>query len=268
MVRVLIADDEEIERLALCRRLRKHFGDSIEISQAEDGAEAVEMAKRERSQVVIMDIAMPVLNGVEAAEQIHRMDAGCVIIFLTAYDEFSYARRALVIRALDYLLKPCEEEELVAVMSEAIRLAELRESGRLKRESSAAAGAETPSEMAVYEEEDPNESRMAQVAPAILTYIRDNYMKEISMQDAARAMNYSDAYFCKLFKQCFDQNFTTYLTNFRVNEAKKLLRNHELNVKEISARVGYSDSNYFSKVFKRMTGMIPSEFRDSQSPQK
>ena len=161
-------------------------------------------------------------------------------------------------------LTPCEEEELVAVMSEAVRLAELRESGRLRRESGAAQEVEASPEMAVYEEGDPNESRMAQVAPAILTYIRDNYMKEISMQDAARAMNYSDAYFCKLFKQCFDQNFTTYLTNFRVNEAKKLLRNHELNVKEISARVGYSDSNYFSKVFKRMTGMIPSEFRDSQ----
>ena len=80
---------------------------------------------------------------------------------------------------------------------------------------------------------------MAQVAPGDSHLHPHNYMKEISMQDAARAMNYSDAYFCKLFKQCFDQNFTTYLTNFRVNEAKKLLRNHELNVKEISARVGY-----------------------------
>lgn len=267
MIRVLIADDEGIERMALCRRLAKHFGDTLCICQAEDGAEAVELFKREKSQIVIMDIAMPVLNGVEAAEQIRRLDEGCVIIFLTAYDEFSYAKRALVIRALDYLLKPCEEDELVAVMEEAVRLAGLYAQGRQ-------AGYFRPARLENAQVRDgeergeSGENRMTQVAASILDYIRRNYMKEISMQDAARAMNYSDAYFCKLFKQCFDQNFTTYLTHFRMNEAKRLLQNQEMNVKDVSALVGYSDSNYFSKVFKRITGMIPSEFRDSQFIQK
>lgn len=259
MIRVLIADDEGIERMALCRRLQKHFGDTLAISQAEDGAEAVEIYRREKSQIVIMDIAMPVLNGVEAAEQIRRLDEGCVIIFLTAYDEFSYARRALVIRALDYLLKPCEEDELVAVMEEAIRLADLYAQGRPAGYFQA-----VKQEHAQIRDEEGAESRMAQVAAQIRDYIRSNYMKEISMQDAARTMNYSDAYFCKLFKQCFDQNFTTYLTHFRMGEAKKLLQNRDMNVKDVSLMVGYQDSNYFSKVFKRITGVIPSEFRDSQ----
>lgn len=267
MIRVLIADDEGIERMALCRRLGKHFGDTLRICQAEDGAEAVELFKREKSQIVIMDIAMPVLNGVEAAEQIRRLDEGCVIIFLTAYDEFSYAKRALVIRALDYLLKPCEEDELVAVMEEAVRLAGLYAQGR-QAGYFRPAGPENAQVHDGEERGESGENRMTQVASSILDYIRRNYMKEISMQDAARAMNYSDAYFCKLFKQCFDQNFTTYLTHFRMNEAKRLLQNQEMNVKDVSALVGYSDSNYFSKVFKRITGMIPSEFRDSQFIQK
>ena len=107
--------------------------------------------------------------------------------------------------------------------------------------------------------------RMAQTAETMREYIRNNYMKEISMQDAARVMNYSDAYFCKLFKQCFDQNFTSYLTNFRISEAKKLLRNRNASVKDVSLQVGYYDSNYFAKVFKRITGVIPSEYRDSLS---
>lgn len=88
------------------------------------------------------------------------------------------------------------------------------------------------------------------------------------MQEAARMMEYSDAYFCKLFKQCFGQNFTTYLTILRVNEAKKLLQDPLANIREVSMKVGYYDSNYFAKVFKRYTGMIPSDYRDSQNAQK
>lgn len=81
-------------------------------------------------------------------------------------------------------------------------------------------------------------------------------------------LHYSDAYFCKLFKQCFDQNFTTYLTKVRINEAKKLLMNKTASVKDVSMQVGYYDSNYFAKVFRRLTGQLPSEFRDSQNTQK
>ena len=83
------------------------------------------------------------------------------------------------------------------------------------------------------------------------------------MQDAARVMNYSDAYFCKLFKQCFDQNFTAYLTAFRIHEARRLLREKNVSVREVSMLVGYYDANYFAKVVKRITGMNPSEYRDS-----
>ena len=84
---------------------------------------------------------------------------------------------------------------------------------------------------------DPETERMNQVAEKIRTYIRENYMNEISMQDAARQFNYSDAYFCKLFKQCFDQNFTTYLTNFRINEAKRLLKDRNISVKDAGMKV-------------------------------
>ena len=283
MYRVLLADDEQIERMALAKRLKRHFGGSLDISEAVNGAEALETFKREKSQIVVMDISMPEMNGVEAAERIRSLDEDCIIIFLTAYDEFSYAKRAIVIRALDYLLKPCEEDELVAVMEEAMRLTDKRlnvsgvPSPGVPSPGVPSPGVPSPDipspdirreEHAEAMPRDDGDGRLAQVAETIREYIRNNYMKEISMQDAARMMNYSDAYFCKLFKQCFDQNFTSYLTGFRVNEAKKLLKDRSISVKDVSMQVGYYDSNYFAKVFKRMTGMIPSEYRDSETAQK
>lgn len=259
--KVLLADDEQIERMALAKRLHKHFGDSLVIWQAADGNEAVRLCFKERCQIVIMDISMPELNGVEAAEQIRRLDEDCEIIFLTAYDEFSYAKRAIAIHALDYLLKPCEEEELTAVMEEAVGRIQKREQFEklhMEQEMPEETGAEMP-EPDLEEEPD----RLGQAAEKIRWYIRKNYMKDISMQDAARMMNYSDAYFCKLFKQCFDQNFTAYLARFRINEARRLLQDKNASVREVSMLVGYYDANYFAKVFKRIAGMNPSEYRDS-----
>ena len=264
MYRVLLADDEQIERMALARRLMRRFGDSLQISEATDGKEAVELYQKEHSQIIIMDISMPELNGVEAAEQIRRLDEDCEIIFLTAYDEFSYAKRAIAIHALDYLLKPCEEEELTAVMEEAVGRIQKREQFEklhMEQEMPEETGAEMPEPDLEEEPDEPD--RLGQAAEKIRRYIRKNYMKDISMQDAARMMNYSDAYFCKLFKQCFDQNFTSYLTNFRINEAKRLLKDKNISIKDAGMKVGYYDSNYFAKVFKRVTGMIPSEYREA-----
>ena len=274
MYRVLLADDEQIERMALARRLMRRFGDSLQISEATDGKEAVELYQKEHSQIIIMDISMPELNGVEAAEQIRSMDEDCVIVFLTAYYEFSYAKRAIVIRALDYLLKPCDEEELTAVMEEAMRLTDKAVHNKENPTGNRAEMTEAEKEAEKRREQwpwnpdaeapkDPETERMNQVAEKIRTYIRENYMNEISMQDAARQFNYSDAYFCKLFKQCFDQNFTSYLTNFRINEAKRLLKDKNISIKDAGMKVGYYDSNYFAKVFKRVTGMIPSEYREA-----
>ena len=260
--KVLLADDEQIERMALAKRLHKHFGDSLVIWQAADGNEAVRLCFKERCQIVIMDISMPELNGVEAAEQIRRLDEDCEIIFLTAYDEFSYAKRAIAIHALDYLLKPCEEEELTAVMEEAVGRIQKREQLEklhMEQEMPEETGAEMPEPDLEEEPEEPD--RLGQAAEKIRRYIRKNYMKDISMQDAARMMNYSDAYFCKIFKQCFDKNFIVYLSEYRVARAKELLGDVLINVKDVSQKVGYRDSNYFAKVFKRIAGVTPTEYR-------
>lgn len=253
MYQILVAEDEAIERKTLCICLEKHFADRCTVLSAKSGTEAVELFEQCCPQVAILDIEMPGISGLEAARRIRRSGSACVILFLTAYDNFSYAREAILLRALDYLLKPWSERELILSVEEALRLCE-DHTGDL--EARLLMGA-----CPVSGEEGHTSLRLGQVRENIESFIREHYDTELSMQDVARAMNYSDAYFCKLFKQCFGVNFSVYLNEYRIDRAKELLHTTRLNVREVSVACGYRDSNYFARVFKRITGMTPTEYR-------
>lgn len=86
-------------------------------------------------------------------------------------------------------------------------------------------------------------------------------MEDICLQDVAVQFRYSDAYFCRFFKQNFDKNFIVYLSELRIERAKELLADVTVNIKDIGQKVGYRDSSYFTKVFKRIVGVTPSEYR-------
>ena len=273
MYRLLVADDEMIERAVLVQMLEEELGDQCQIFQAENGREALEIYEKEKIQIAILDIEMPGITGIQAAQKIREQDKDCCIIFLTAFDEFSYATKAITIKALDYLLKPYDEKELLLVLDEAMRMVDEHQvdAGR-KAMAETAAGSADAAEMngnPAVETSGENAGEVRDEAPMVETrltdliyqYIKDNYMFDISMQEVARTMNYSEAYFCKLFKQYFGKNFTAYLTEYRIETAKKMLQTPTVNIKEIGKAVGYADSNYFAKVFKRVTGESPSEYR-------
>lgn len=257
MYGILIAEDELIERMMLKKTLAKRFGDCCEIYAAANGKEAMELFRQEAVQIAILDIEMPGIKGIDVAEMIRRESEDCCIIFLTAYDKFEYARRAITLRAMEYLLKPYSERELLSVVEEALRRA-----GQEEKQH----GQEQPAEEQETGEELPGEeqNRLSVMVSMVEEYLRENYWKDISMQDAARAVHYSDAYFCKMFKQQYGVNFTAYLTDFRIEEAKKMLRQPNVNIKEIGGKVGYEDPTYFARVFRRVTGQTPSEYRMSQ----
>ncbi len=93
-------------------------------------------------------------------------------------------------------------------------------------------------------------------------YIEENYSKDISLDDVSRVVDISPYYFSKLFKEETGENFIEYLTNIRIEEAKKLLRNRDNSIKNICADTGYSDPNYFSRIFKKQVGVTPTEYRE------
>lgn len=101
----------------------------------------------------------------------------------------------------------------------------------------------------------------ASTADAILRYIEDHYGEELSVQVMADKFAYSEVYFCRLFKQHFGESFISFLTDYRIKKAVELLKTTGMSVKEIGKKVGYEDSNYFTKVFKRVMKALPSEYR-------
>lgn len=104
--------------------------------------------------------------------------------------------------------------------------------------------------------------KMNKIIDKVTDYIQTNYAKDITLNDAAQEVNMSYHYFSKFFKDETGQNFTDYLMNIRIGKAKELLKSNQYSVKELCYMVGYKDPNYFSKIFKKYTGLAPTEYRD------
>ena len=252
--KVLVAEDELIERMVLCKILRKHLGELCDIFESKNGREALEIYQREQPQIAILDIEMPGINGLEVARKIRESGQDCAILFLTGFDKFSYAKQAISVRALEYLLKPYNEQELIYAVEEAMQHASRFIKKDIQKEDSA-------EQLQTAKDEDSENVRLSLIREDIRTYIGKNYQNDISMQSAAQFMGYSEAYFCKLFKQCFRVNFSAYLNEYRIDKAKVMMADPRINIKDIGTACGYSDSNYFARVFKRITGQTPSDYR-------
>ena len=274
MLKVLIADDEVIERLVLEKKLKKYYSDECRILVAQNGRQVLEIYDLEHPQILILDIEMPGIDGLEAARQIRKKDKMCSIIFLTAFDEFSYAKAAISVHALDYLLKPCDDHDLMSACDEAIRLAhsaaayeERMAETRPEPSDHNALNQETmnqdPSIHKTSSQEVPDEQpEEEQRQEEFRAFIVHHYMEDIAVKDIAGHFGYSEAYFCKRFKQYFGHSFVSYLTDYRMQRAEELMRTSSLSIKEIGKAVGYPDPNYFTKVFRRVRGVSPSGFRD------
>ena len=235
---LLIADDENLELKVLEKTVKKHFVDELEIFASSNGRKASQICDEVKPDIALLDIEMPGMNGIELAKYIKEKYANCIIIFITAYDRFDYAIEAMHIKAFDYLLKPWKEERLCELINTAI------ENVRSMQKT----------DSIVHSQKD-----------VIKDYIDRNYKKDISAKDVAGILGYSDVYFSKVFKQLFDDNFINYLTKIRIDRAKVLLKDVSFNIKEVGKSVGYADSNYFTKVFKRSIGISPSEYRSKHN---
>lgn len=242
---IMLVEDEELLRQSLARHIDALDNGYKVVCQAMDGQEALDALKQEDIHLIITDIRMPVMDGLTLARNIHQQYPHILTAILSGYADFQYAQEALRQGVFDYLLKPVTRESLESTLGKA-SLA-LQKYYELEEDTSMAG-------------KDSQE-----IVDYVVLYIRNHYMDDIDFSDISSRMGFSSAYLTKLFNRYVGNTPLKYLTDVRIHEAKHLLLNTTLPIREVGEKVGYPDQFHFSKTFRKLTGINPTAYR--QKPQ-
>lgn len=260
MIRLLIADDEKLEREALAELVQRRFEREVVLEVAENGRKAADTAVLWGADLILMDIEMPGMSGLDAARAVLAQRPSCRVIFVTAYSLFQYAHEAVHLGACDYLLKPVDPDELEASVRRAMRQIETE---RKLEELAAARPQPEQTETEEEAEDAPEESENSQTALVmahVRRYLEDNYMFDLSLDSVGEILHISPAYLSAQFKKYQKMNFLDCLTELRINAAKELLADPFRSSAEVASMVGYEDASYFARAFKKRTGMTPTQY--------
>ena len=265
MIHLLIADDEKLEREALAELVQRRFEREVALEVAENGRKAADTAVLWGADLILMDIEMPGMSGLDAARAVLAQRPSCRVIFVTAYSLFQYAHEAVHLGACDYLLKPVDPDELEASVRRAMRQIETE---RKLEELAAARPQPEQTETEEEAEDAPEEgenSQTALVMAHVRRYLEDNYMFDLSLDSVGEILHISPAYLSAQFKKYQKMNFLDCLTELRINAAKELLADPFRSSAEVASMVGYEDASYFARAFKKRTGMTPTQYRRQAS---
>ena len=243
----VVAEDEERMRDYLARKTAELDRNLECAATAADGEEAVELVERYLPDLLITDIKMPVLGGLELVERIRRTNPELRVVIVSGYSEFEYARRAIELGVDDYILKPIDVENLREILRRV----------RIRLEASAGA---VDAEFGL----DMIGAREAELARMVEVYLQENYRRPYSLERLAGSFGCKPAYLLRLYRKVTGRTPTQDLIRLRIEKARRLLAGHpHLEIKQVAAAVGYDDALYFSRLFKKETGLNPSAFKDS-----
>lgn len=244
MYTMVLVDDEKgiIEGLKVI--IRRYLPNCEVIGSAHDGIQGFQLVQELRPDIVISDIRMLRSDGLEMIEKLNNEGIRSRFILLSGYSEFEYAKRGMHLGARFYLNKPIEEKELQACVKQLI--------GEIEAERG------VPS---AHQRESAEPQRKKDVISEVKQYVMEHYDENISLADLSSRFFLNLHYLSQLFKEKTGQTYLDYLTQVRIGRAKELLENSDLKVYEISHLVGYSDTTHFSKMFERLAGCKPTEYR-------
>lgn len=242
MMKVVVVEDEALVRRGIVLTVDWAGVDCAVVGEAADGMEGLEVIRESQPDLVVTDIKMPRLDGLEMVRQLREEGNRAHVIILTAYSDFSYAQAALKLGAVDFLLKPFQDGELEEAVT--------RLKSRVGPSGPQAPGLEVPEE---------GKSKYVMEA---LRYIAGHYNDpDISVSSVAWDLGISEGHLSHVFKKETSRTLGSYLTDYRIHMAMELLRDCRNKVYEVAEQVGYRDITYFSSTFKRVAGLSPSEYQ-------
>ena len=245
-MKLIIVDDEPKIRKGLFKLLDAQEGFNV-TGVFEDVRSALKALYELEADVIITDIKMPEVSGLELIRQIRERNLKLRIIILSGYSNFSYAQKAIELGVNRYLLKPTDPRELLSVLREVER--------ELLPETP-----ENEGEQGLGQEVK-NEVGNLLVVKAI-QYSEVHSGGKVTLKDMAGELHLSPNYLCELFKRHTGKNLMEYVTEYRMQKAKSYLNHVEYKVAEVGEMVGYKEAKYFSSAFKKAYGITPLDYRN------
>ncbi len=259
MLKILIAEDEDIIRKGLIFTIDWLSMDCVVVAEAINGEEGLQKIIEHKPDVVITDIKMPKIDGIEMVRQgLEYVKFKSII--LTSYAEFEYAKRAIELKAFEYLLKPIDENKIIEVIQQIHDELDMNKEAEFVLESMKNSSART--DLNYYIELDNSEN--GYVAKSI-EIMKKKYMDKIGIESISEELGVSASYLSRKFKDVTNHSFLDLLNAYRVQQAIRLLNTGKYRVYEISDLTGFTDYKHFCTVFKRYTSMSPTGFVKKRS---
>jgi len=240
MYSILIAEDEDIIRMGLRTIIQKFDLPIGDIYETSTGKQAEELCISHQPDIILTDIVMPDLSGLDFIANIkNKQITQSEIVVISGYDDFKYAQNAMRLGVSNYLLKPVKREQLYEALQEMI---------------------ERVSQKRGSEQQLPDVS-IDGIIDHALKYIHENISEPLNLETMSKKLLINPNYFSHLFKKETNENFVIYLQKIRVEYAKKLLADPLLRIYQISDMVGFNNEKYFYKVFKKYAKFTPNQYR-------
>ncbi len=256
MIRALLVDDEIRVLEAIKNNIRWKECGIDHLLTAGDVDDAREKYRLYRPDILLTDVEMPDGNGLELIEGIRSEDSRVICLCITCHPEFSYMRKAMQLGSMDYILKPVDYEELESVLMKAVKVIQRSRYG----DGTDTAAEDDRKEGPGYYEEDRFLSRAEE-------YIEQHLLEEIPISVLAEHLGCSTSHVMRCFRKRLDMTVVEYITKKRIDKAKQLLTNTDLPIMTVAEYTGYPDYSYFTRVFRKETGVTPRAYRVGVQPE-
>ena len=237
---MLVADDERFIANNLAKNISDlHPGFTVDYI-ARDGEEALQFLKTHEVDLVFTDIKMPVIDGLTLTKKLYDTRPHTKVVIISGYNDFDLVKSALQYNAFDYLLKPVNKQELQNLLQK------LYDSYQMESEHLTT----------------KHELSKENIVENIKLYIKHHFEQPLFFGDIAKEYGFSQSYLSKIFKLVNGNTPLQYLTDYRIHQAKRLLRETIHTVGQVGEMVGIADPFHFSKLFKENVGESPKSYRN------